>query len=247
MKESRMLMGMPITVEIVDSGTVQSDIDSVFGYFAHVDAVFSTYKDESEISRINRGELQLDNASSDMQIVFKLSEQTKHQTNGYFDIWNGKHYDPSGLVKGWAIHQAAEQLRQRGFNNFCLEAGGDMETNGFNEKKEPWRIGIRNPLETDQIIKVVRLTNHGIATSGTYLRGQHIYNPLRPNEALQKIVSLTVIGPNVYDADRFATAAFAMGEAGIMFIEKLHGFEGYQIDQFGLATLTSGFDEYLYE
>ncbi len=55
------------------------------------------------------------------------------------------------------------------------------------------------------------------------------------------MVSLTVIGPNVYEADRFATAAFAMGKNGIAFIEQLQGFEGYQIDGAGIATMTSGF------
>jgi thiamine biosynthesis lipoprotein len=54
-----------------------------------------------------------------------------------------------------------------------------------------------------------------------------------------------VIGPNIYEADRFATAAFAMESAGILFIEELEGFEGYMIDQHGLATYTSGFERYV--
>jgi thiamine biosynthesis lipoprotein len=62
----------------------------------------------------------------------------------------------------------------------------------------------------------------------------------------EEIVSLTVIGPNIYEADRFATAAFAMGEKGILFIEDLAGFEGYMINHEGLATFTSGFKEYTY-
>jgi thiamine biosynthesis lipoprotein len=62
---------------------------------------------------------------------------------------------------------------------------------------------------------------------------------------LQDIVSLTVIGPNVYEADRFATAAFAMGKRGIYFIEQLPGFEGYMIDAAARATFTSGFERYV--
>jgi len=84
----------------------------------------------------------------------------------------------------------------------------------------------------------------GIATSGSYLRGQHIYNPHTPQEKLLEIVSLTVIGENVLEADRFATAAFAMGRDGINFIEQLPGFEGYAIDKNGLATMTSNFELY---
>ena len=76
------------------------------------------------------------------------------------------------------------------------------------------------------------------------MRGQHIYNPKKPDEKINDIVSLTVIGPNVYEADRFATAAFAMGKDGIYFIEKLPDFEGYMIDKDGIAKMTSGFEQY---
>ena len=74
--------------------------------------------------------------------------------------------------------------------------------------------------------------------------GLHIYNPHDGNEPVSGIVSLTVIGPNIHDADRFATAAFAMGPAGINFIEQLSGYEGYIIDKNKVATMTTGFDKY---
>ena len=83
-----------------------------------------------------------------------------------------------------------------------------------------------------------------MATSGSYIRGAHIYNPHAPTAALTDILSITVVGPDVYEADRFATAAFAMGREGINFIERLQGFEGYAIDKSGVATLTSGFEHY---
>lgn len=247
MHESRLLMGMPITVEIVDKTATQKDIDAVFDYFTYIDETFSTYKEHSEISKINRGEVALENASNDMRAVFALSEDTKRATHGYFDIRHKDHYDPSGLVKGWAVLNAATLLEKRGLNNFRIDAGGDMQLRGTNAEKGNWRVGIRNPLQPDQIIKIVHLHNKGIATSGTYLRGQHIYNPLHPDEQLTDVVSLTVIGPNVYEADRFATAAFAMGARGIHFIEQLPGFEAYQINSRGRATLTTGFEHYLHE
>ncbi len=109
----------------------------------------------------------------------------------------------------------------------------------------PWRIGIRNPFNRTENVKVLALAEGGIATSGTAIRGQHIYNPHQPDSAIQDILSITVIGPNIYDADRFATAAFAMGKKGIQFIEKLAGFEGYMIDDQARATLTSGFERYV--
>jgi thiamine biosynthesis lipoprotein len=59
------------------------------------------------------------------------------------------------------------------------------------------------------------------------------------------MVSLTVIGPNVYEADRFATAAFAMGQDGLSFLENLEGFEGYAVTKDKQGWCTSGFNSYL--
>ncbi len=92
---------------------------------------------------------------------------------------------------------------------------------------------------------MLALTDRGIATSGTAIRGQHIYDPHRRDVSLVEIVSITIIGPDIYDADRFATAAFAMGRQGIQFIETLVGFEGYMIDASARATFTSGFERYV--
>lgn len=245
MKETRLLMGMPVTVEVVDPTVTQAQIDEVFAYFTYVDEKFSTYKETSEISLINRQALPLDQASPDMRTIFALAEQTKQETNGYFDIQHNGQFDPSGIVKGWAIANAADILREKGFTNYYVEAGGDIQVAGHNSRAEPWRIGIRNPFNMHEIVKVVALSAGGVATSGTYIRGQHIYNPKKRNELITEIVSLTVIGPDIYNADRFATAAFAMGREGIMFIARLEGFEGYQIDCDGQATFTPDFARYV--
>jgi thiamine biosynthesis lipoprotein len=239
-------MGMTIKVEIVDSGAEPADLENIFDYFKQVEERFSVYKSESEISKINRGEISEADYSSEMKEVFSLAQKTKQESGGYFDIVTaaGK-YNPSGLVKGWAISKAAELLRGKGFENFYVDAGGDIEVNGNNADGEPWAIGIRNPFKVAENVKVVYLKNKGIATSGIYLRGQHIYNPHQAGKEIEKIVSLTVIGPSAYEADRFATAAFAMGEPGIYFLENLPGFEGYLIDQTGRAIFTSGFEKYL--
>ncbi len=241
MKETRLMMGMPITLEIVDAAATIEVFAAVFDFFQYVDDKFSTYKDTSEIMQINRHELVPENASADMQTIFALAEQTRKDTFGYFDIRHRGIIDPSGIVKGWAIHHAAELLQRKGFQNFYVDAGGDIEAVGKNAVGQAWRVGIRNPFNLREIVKVLCVSNRGVATSGTYIRGQHIYNPKNEGEMIEGVVSLTVIGPNVYEADRFATAAFAMGKNGIAFIEQLQGFEGYQIDGAGIATMTSGF------
>ncbi|MDE2030979.1 MAG: FAD:protein FMN transferase [Patescibacteria group bacterium] len=246
MKDTRLIMGMPITVEIVDLHVENQVLESVFNYFTYIDEKFSTYKETSEIMKINRGEINENDYSEDMKEIFQLAEKTKIETNNFFNIKKPDgSYDPSGIVKGWAIQKASDNLKNNGYNNFCLDAGGDIQTSGKNSKGEPWTIGIRNPLNTNEIIKIINNKNNkGIATSGTYIRGNHIYNPNNKDDILSEVLSLTVIGPNIYEADRFATAAFAMGKDGIYFIDKLVGFEGYMIDTKGIATMTRGFEEY---
>lgn len=249
-------MGMPIAVEVVDKNVTLSAINLVFNYFQAIDKKFSTYNKDSEISQINRHEIQQKDYTQEMKEIFALAEKTKRETDGYFDISHNGLIDPSGVVKGWAIFNAAQKLKKVGFKNFYIEAGGDIQVSGKNKRGQKWRVGIRNPFNPSQIVKTVLVEKEGVATSGTYLRGQHIYRPAsagstssaynpKIGEELNEIVSLTVIGPNILEADRFATAAFAMSERGIKFIENLVGFEGYQIDKNGLATFTIGFEKYI--
>jgi FAD:protein FMN transferase len=244
MKETRLLMGMPITVEIADAAATRDALECVFASFAQVDEIFSTYKEASEISRINRGELLPAQYSEPVRTILALSEETKRQTHGYFDIRRNGLYDPSGMVKGWSIQNAAQMLQERGVRNFYIDAGGDIQVAGHKDGKR-WRVGIRNPFNRAENVKVLALSDRGIATSGTAIRGQHIYDPHNRDAPILEIVSLTVIGPNIYEADRFATAAFAMGRQGIHFLEQVAGFEGYMIDAQARATLTSGFERYV--
>jgi thiamine biosynthesis lipoprotein len=244
MKKQAVVMGMLATVNVIDSRVTEEDLSEVFSYFHFIDKKFSTYKVDSEISQINRGELKKVQFSNEMKKILALCEETKKETDGYFDANLNGILDPSGLVKGYAIFEGAEILRKKGFLNYFLEIAGDIQTQGKNEKGESWRVGIQNPFNTDEIIKVVRLSDKGIATSGNYIRGNHIYNP-RERRLAEEIAGITVIGPNVYEADRFATATFAMGEKGIEFIEKLKGFEGYMVKKDKQAVFTSGFEDYI--
>jgi thiamine biosynthesis lipoprotein len=243
MKKTKLIMGMPITVEVLET-TVDNDIEDVFTYFTSVDKTFSTYKTSSEISQINNG-LPKSEWSREMKSVLDLCEQTKKLTNGYFDINHNAKLDPSGLVKGWAINNAANLLLSKGVQDFYIEAGGDIQVHGTNANNGPWEIGIRNPFNISEIIKVIKLTAEGVATSGTYIRGQHIYNPLNKEQTVKSVKSFTVIGVNIYEADRFATAAFAMGRDGIAFIESTPDLEGYMVDSDKIATYTSGFKRYV--
>lgn len=245
MRETRLLMGMPIAVEIGDSGCEEL-VDEVFAYFASVDRRFSTYRPDSEISALNQGRIAVDDLSPDMREVLEIADRTRRETGGYFQIRRPDGVlDPSGIVKGWAIRNAANLVLASGGKNFFVDAGGDIQTGGKSPDGDDWRVGIRNPFDESQIIKTLLPGGRGIATSGSYARGDHIYNPHRPDRRIADVVSLTVIGSDALEADRFATAAFAMGRAGIHFIENTPDLEGYVVDASGVATLTSGFERYV--
>jgi len=244
-EETRILMGMPVTVGLADAPP-PGLVDRVFAYFAEIDRRFSPYNPESEVSALNRHAPDTVSLSRDMREVLALAVRTKRQTHGYFEIRrpDGR-LDPSGIVKGWAIRNAATLISAAGVGNFFVDAGGDIQCHGRNACGEDWKAGIRNPFNDAEIIKVLTPRGHGIATSGTYARGQHIYNPHHPGRPIEDIVSLTVIGPDVLEADRFATAAFAMGRDGIFFIEAEPGLEAYVVDRRGIATETTGFHAFV--
>jgi thiamine biosynthesis lipoprotein len=245
MQETRLMMGMPITVAIVDLRT-PATVEAVFDYFDAIDRRFSTYRDDSEVALINTGRLDAGDYSNDMRAILSLAERIQGETGGYFDIRRQRGgIDPSGVVKGWAIRNAAGIIRSSGAQRYFIDAGGDIQSHGTNADGRAWRVGIRNPFNHDEIIKVVRPDGRGIATSGTYVRGQHIHDPHRRGATIDDPVSLTVIGPNVLDADLFATAAFAMGPAGIRFIEGTPGLEGYAVWRNRTATMTSGFQRFV--
>lgn len=246
MRETRVIMGMPISIEICHENVTNTFLEKIFAYFASIDERFSTYKHESEISKINRGEIPEEQFSEEMKEIFSFAEMTKKETNGYFDIMTPEGaIDPSGLVKGYAIYHAAKLISEEGYQNYYVEGGGDIESRGNNAHGIPWQVGIKDPFHEEHIVKIISPRGCGVATSGTYIRGKHIYDPHRGSREINDVVSLTVIGPNVYEADRFATAAFAMGSRGIEFIEQMPLLEGYSISLNGIGTMTSGFEKYV--
>ena len=266
LEETEIIMGLPITVVMVDRfggerghGTgyagaglatgetkerMHRDAVRVFDYLREVDEQFSPYKETSEVSRINRNEIEPSEYSDEMRSVLDLAEDTKQLTHGFFDVWFEGHFDPSGIVKGLALHNAGKILEELGYENFCVDGGGDIEVKGRNAGGRKWRIGIRNPLSPDGIIKALVLEDRGIATSGLYIRGEHIYNPVAGGTATE-ICSMSVVGPNLYEADRNATAAFAMGKAGLELVASLPDFDGYMVEDNGIATYTDGFLRYV--
>jgi thiamine biosynthesis lipoprotein len=236
------VMGMPIVVDVRDDDADDRLVDRVFDWFREVDATFSTYKDDSEISRLNRDELALRECSEDVRWVIARCRELTDETDGYFDasaVVPGA-IDPSGLVKGWSVDRAAALLDRAGIRNYAVNAGGDIRLRGGATPEPVWRVGIQHPTVRDGIAAVVEADDLAIATSGAYARGEHVVDPhtgLPP----QGVLSVTIVGPDLATADAYATAAFAMGVEGPEWTRRLRPYEAMTITGDGKVLSTASF------
>jgi len=234
-------MGMPVTVNVIDEAAQAEALDRVFEDFALLDRTFSPFRHESEVSRINRGELQVDEAGELVNQAVDLCRQYERATDGYFSAWLSGRFDPSGLVKSWAIDRGCSILDGYGYRDFFVDAGGDVQTNGHNAEGGSWRVGVRHPVERDKVVRVVLASGLAVATSGTYEKGEHIVDP-HTGEPANALLSFTVVGPDILQADVYATAGFAMGSRGLEFVARSSGYEAFAIDRHLHAEYTQGFD-----
>ena len=219
------VMGMPVTVSC-DRGA-----ERVFAWLRWVDATFSTYREDSEIRRIDRGELRVADAHPAVQEVLARCEWLRRQTGGYFDARAGGSLDPSGLVKGWAVDRAAALLR----GCFLIDAGGDVLVRGG-----PWRVGVRHPERRDALCAALELSDAAVATSGAYERGEHVLDPVGGGPA-RGALSVTVVARSLGMADAYATAAFAMGREGPAWTARLPGCDAMTVLEGGEVLCTEGF------
>jgi thiamine biosynthesis lipoprotein len=227
------VMGTAISLLIADELPVPTQerlADDTFAWLREVDARFSTYREDSEVNRMERGELA--EQSDDLRAVLTACADLWRETDGYFDAYATGRLDPSGYVKGWSVEVASARLAGAGSVNHCLNAGGDVRTRGRPAPGEQWRVGVRHPWEADKLCWVLTGTDFAVATSGTYERGYHVIDPHRgvPATALRAV---TVVGPDLSRADAYATAALAMGHAGLDWLARLAGYESGAITEDG--------------
>jgi len=240
--------------DVVDSAL----LERVFRWFARVDDLFSTWRDDTEIMRIGRGELTVDDADKDVRVVLALCEELRVESQGAFDIsvatiaggpmkTGQAPLDPSGFVKGWALEQAAAMLTMTGVGRFSIGAGGDVLVSGHPETDDPsqaWRVGIQHPWEHDRVVVVLSVVDAAVATSGRYERGDHIIDP-RTGEPAVGLVAATVVGPDLGIADAYATAVMVRGaEDGLRWLAQRDGYEGLVITPTRDVVSTPGFDRY---
>jgi len=244
MRRVEHVMGTAIGVEVRDRSVSEGVLDSVYGWLRYVDARFSTCRSDSDISRLRRGELALDECAAEVGEVLERCEVLRGETNGFFDArYKDAGVDPTGLVKGWAVDFAGELLRRSGVESFCVNAGGDVLVGGG---QEPWRVGIQHPFLRDRLAAVVEGHDLAVATSGTYERGDHILDPHTHAAASGPLVALTVVGPDLATTDAYATAAIAMGAGdGIEWLAAQPGYCGFAIGADLTTTRTPGMQPFL--
>jgi thiamine biosynthesis lipoprotein len=178
--EVQQIMGTAISLDVRDAFVSPEVLERAFDYLRAVDMRFSTYKPESEVSRLSRGEIAEKECSPELREVLALCEQVKVTTEGYFDIRAHREdgrIDPSGLVKGWALEKAGRILEAARARNYCINGGGDVVARGQAARGRPWRVGIRHPLVADKLATVLTIVDGAVATSGAYERGDHVRDP----------------------------------------------------------------------
>ncbi len=220
-------MGMPMSIHMrgpdLTSAAVENAVRAAYRVLARMDEIFSTWSPDSQVSRVRRGELAITDCDPLVAQAARIGEQAAEATCGAFttmmpDADGMPRFDPTGLVKGWAVDRAADELRGLPAVSWCINAGGDVlagrhqHVPPVGEQAMPWRIGIENPHDRSQIARIVPLTNGAVATSGTAARGAHLYDPAT-GHPVGRSGSTSVIGPDLLWADIWATALFVGGPA----------------------------------
>lgn len=216
------LMGMPISLALrgryADTAAGERAWDDVVAELRTVDRVFSTYRADSVINRLDRGELDLEDCPPEVHEVLSLGREAEQQSGGAFSIRlprpgedpARRRLDPSGVVKGWAVERAARRLAALDDTDFCLSAGGDLVCRVTDPARPAWQIGIEDPHDPHRLIATVPVRDGAVATSGTVHRGTHLVDA-RTGRPAVGAASVTVIGSSLTWADIDATAAFALG------------------------------------
>ena len=236
--EVRHIMGMPIGIDVRDAN--RSGVQAAFDWLREIDAIFSTYRDDSDISRLDRGELTLADCHPEVDEVLTRCLALQRATRGFFSVRAAGRLDPSGFVKGWAVAGAAERLAGAGAESFCINAGGDVVTRGRAAADRLWHVGIRHPVDLERLAAVVAVEGLAVATSGQYERGAHIFDP-HTGQPPTGLLSVTVVGPDLATADAYATAAFAMGTDGPAWTTSLTDYEAMCITIEHRVVSTPGF------
>lgn len=213
------LMGMPISLALRGRHSSSPEGEAAWAEavaeLRWVDLVFSTYRRDSFVSRLARGEITLGECPAEVAEVIRLGERAEAESGGAFSCWlpgpdGARRFDPTGVVKGWAVDRAARRLEPLAHTDYALSAGGDLVCRTLDPEAQPWQIGIEDPRAPSRLIARVPVRSGAVATSGTTHRGPHLIDA-RSGGAPLGLASVTVVASSLTWADIDATAAYARG------------------------------------
>ena len=241
------VFGTVYSITYQSADNLKADIEAEL---QKVDDEFSMFNERSTVARMNRGETV---QKSDMfNEVFELAQTVNRETNGAFDItvaplvnawgFGFKHesmptrqqvdsllkvrdqYDFSAIAKGYGSDVVARLLRKRGVQNFMVEIGGEIVTQGISERRLPWKIGVTKPTDDSlsvggELQTVLNITDVAMATSGNYRnfyykggrKYAHTIDPKTGYPVQHSLLSATVLAKSCAVADAYATSFMVMG------------------------------------
>ncbi len=220
------VMGMPVSIHLRGAGVDRPDavsaVGAAFQVLRRLDLVFSTYRPDSDVMRLRRGEVTVEDCDPLVLEALRLGEMASSQTDGAFTTLlptdaGDLAFEPTGLVKGWAVDLASAELAALPGISYCINAGGDLRIGAHadlpldGQEAIAWRVGIEDPYDRSRVASTVTMTHGCVATSGTAARGAHLYDPAT-GQQVGRPGSVTVIGPSLLWADIWATALFVGGE-----------------------------------
>ena len=239
------VMGMPVSLALRGRHLHDVDADSawirVVASLREADLVFSTYRPDSYVSRLARGDVELADCPPEVAEVFDLGEAARTASHGAFNIYRpaadgGTVLDPSGVVKGWAVERAAAMLGELDETDYCLSAGGDLTCRTLDPGGDSWQIGIEDPHDPSLLIAAIPMQNGAVATSGTSHRGRHLVDA-RTGRPPELVASVTVVAASLIWADIDATAAYGLGAGAADWLAGRPGRSGLVVWQDGLTTV----------
>ena len=132
--------------------------------------------------------------------------------------------DCSAIAKGYGTDMVARLLRNKGIDNFMVEVGGEVVTQGVSPRRLPWRVAVTKPIDDtlsihSEVQTVLNITDCAMATSGNYRnyyykngrKYSHTIDPRTGFPVQHSILSATVISSNCAIADAYATAFMVLG------------------------------------
>lgn len=228
-----------------DPEVVTAALEEAVAGLHRVNEVFSTYRDDSQVSRLARGELTVTECDPEVAEVLELGAEAERASEGWFSTSYEGNLDPTGIVKGWAAERAARRIAAvPGVSGVSVNGGGDIQLLGVPGPARPWRVGVSDPLRPGGLAAVISaagVDELSVATSGTAERGAHIVDPRTGRSAVTDLVAVTVVAPRLTWADCWATAAFAMGSReGLAWLESLPDVEALLITAGDAVRCTGG-------